>query len=203
MLHSATAQPLTHVLLIDGDAPESVRELGNNTHLVSQCYRHLLLEDSDSIMASKYRVILATPEASKLAATCDDVSGELKAKGIFADVETVKAGDMFMWKGKVGLLSCLLWRLGGSVLLNEVPISEKQAEKILLQANRFDHNAHHLVLLRRWWLQQELGVGLLRTEGSIGHLLRGTVGHFSDPHSVLDILRAMKANCSGDDLLVV
>lgn len=203
MLNSATAQPVTHVLLFDGDAPQHVRELGDNTRLISDCYRRLLLEDSDYIMESKYRVVFAVPEASDLAASCQDVSTELKARGIHTYVAKVKAEEMFMWQGKIGLLSCVLWCIGGAVLLNEVPISEEQAEKLLHQANRFYHTAHHLVLLKQGWFQQEFRLGLVRSDASIGYLLRGALSRFPDPHSVSDILRAMKANCSGDDLLVV
>ncbi len=90
----------------------------------------------------------------------------------------------------------------GAALLNEVPISEEQAEKLLPQANRFYHTSHHLVLLKKGWFQQEFRLGLVRSDASIGYLLRGALSALPDHHSISDILTAMKANCSGRDLLV-
>ena len=203
MLNSATAQSVTHVLLFDGDAAQQVRELGDNTRLVSDCYRRILLEDSDYIMEFKYRVVFAVSEASGLAVSCQNVSAELKARGIHTYVAQVKAEDMFMCQGKLGLLYSVLWCVAGAVLLNEVTISEEQAEKLLHQANRLHHTAHHLILLKQGWFQQEFKLGLVRSDSSIGYLLRGALSLFPDRHSVSDIIRAMKANCSGNDLLVI
>lgn len=203
MLNSATAQPVTHVLLFDGDAPQLVRDLGDNTRLVSDCYRRLLFTNSDSIMELKYRVVFAVPEASSIAPACKTVSAALKAQGIYAYIAQVKSEDMFVYQGKVGLLSSVLWCVAGAVLLNEVPISEQQAKRLLHQANRFAHTSHHLILMKQGWFGKGFRFGLIRSDASIGHLLRGALVRFPDHHSVSDILRAMEANCSGQDLFIL
>src|SRR5262245_39420064 len=132
MINSATAQPVSHVLLFDTGTPQQVREMGDNTRVVSDCYKRLLFEESNRIMEMKYRVIFAVPDESGLAQTCEDASAKLKAAGVHAQVARVKAQDMTMWQGKVGLLSCVLSRIAGAVLLNEILISEEQAQKLLL-----------------------------------------------------------------------
>jgi len=204
MLNSATAQPITHVLPFDGDAPQFVRDLGDNTRLVSDCYRRLFLEDSDSVMELKYRIVFAVPEDSNLAPECQTISAALKARRINTHVAQVKAEDLFLYRGKIGLLTCVLWYIAGAVLLNEVPISEEHAEKLLHQANRFPHTSHHLILMKRgWWFHKDFRYGLIRSGASIGYLLRGALFRFPDNHSVSDILRAMEANCSRQDLFVV
>jgi len=203
MLNSATAEPVTHVLLFDAGTPEQVRALGENARVVSGCYRHILCEDSDNIMRLKYHVVFAVPEANSLVACSQDVAAELNAAGIYAYVAEVKSEDMFLYQGKVGLLSCVLWSIAGAVLLNEVPLSETQAEKLLHQANRFHHTAHHLILLKQRWFQPELRFGLVRSCTSIGYLLRDAlIRGFPKRHSVSDILKAMNACCSGDDLFL-
>ena len=206
MLNLATAQPISQILLFETGTPQQVRELGENARLISDGYKRLLgvnsLVDADHFMESKYTVIFAVPETRGLAACCEEMAARLKTAGIRAFEARVKEDDMFLCQGKIGLLSCVLWCIGGSVLLNEVPISQDQSEKLLQQANRFHYTDHHLVLLRQGWFRQEFRFGLLRGASSIGQLLRGRFV-FRDGHTLSDILRAMKANCSAEDLYVV
>jgi hypothetical protein len=154
-------------------------------------------------MELKYRVVLAIPESSSLAPACQTISAVLKMRGINTHIVQVKPEGMFLCRGKVGLLSCVLWCIAGAVLLNEVPLSEEQAEKLLNQANRFLHTSHHLILMKQEWFQKDFRYGLSRSDTSIGHLLRSALARFPDRHSLSDILRAMETNCSGQDLLVV
>lgn len=203
MLNSATAQPVTHVLVFDEDAPQLVGELGHNTLVVSDCYRRLLAEDSDHVMELKYKVVFVVRAASNLVAPCQTISAELKVRGIHTYVAQVKAEDMLAFQGRIGLFGCAQWCIPGAVLLNEVPISEVQAEKLLYQANRFDYTSYHLVLLQQGWFQLNVRLGLIRSGASIGHLFRGNLTRFPDRHSVSDILRTMRDNCSGKDLFVV
>ena len=165
MLNWATARPVTHVLLFEDDDAQLVHDLSDNTRLIADCHRELLGEDSNSIMELKYRVVIAVSEASSVAAMCESVGAALNARGIYTYVARVKAEDMIVYQGKVGLLSCVLWCLAGAVLLNEVPISEPRARKLFQQANRLDHTSHHLVLMRRGWLQQDFSLGLVRSGG--------------------------------------
>ena len=155
-MNSSTAQAITHVLLFDGDEPQLVQNLCDNTRLVSNCYRQILNENSDSIMELKYRVVIAVQENSSLAPICEAMSSELKSEGISATVVNVKAEDMFMSQGKVGLLSCVLWCIGGSLLLNEVLITKENAEKLLYQANKFDYNSYHLILIKQGWFKEDV-----------------------------------------------
>ncbi len=203
MFNSATAEPITHVLLLDEESPQVVRDLSDNMRLVSDCYRRLLHRVSDSIMESKYRVVFAVPESSALATTCQTISAELKAGGIHTHLALVKAEDMFAYQGKVGLLLCVLWCIAGAVLLNEVPISDQQSEKLIIQANRFHRTTQQLALMNQGWFQRDCRLGLIRSYTSISRLLGGAPARFPDHHSVSDILRAMKANCPKKDLFVV
>lgn len=197
-----TAEPVSHVLLFDDGTPQQVRALSRNTRVVSDCYRKLLSEQSNRLMEYKYKVIFAVPNASSLAGCCEEESAELKAVCIHCLVARIKAEDMSLSKGKARLLSCVLWCIAGAVLLNEDAITFAQAETLLLQANRLCRTTHHLVLLKQGWLQLNYGVGLVRSCSSIGHLLRGVISSSHEHHSVSDLLRAMKASCSREDLYV-
>jgi hypothetical protein len=216
------AQGVTHVLLFDEGTPQQIQELGNNSRLVSDCFRRLLSDAGEKLderqMALKFGVVFAVQEASRLAVPCEKTAAGLRAAGVSACVADVKGISAL--RGKIGLLSGLLeWTapadfcIGGTVLLNDVPITEKQAEMLLFQASRLDsplfdrdprHYAHRLVLLKQGWFHLDHRMGLLRSSAIKFRLLRDVLDHpFPDHHSVSDILKAMGANCSGDQLLVV
>lgn len=203
MLNYSIALPVTHVLLFDEDAPQFVSELGDNTRLVSDRYKRLLSRDSDCSLEFKYNVIFAVPEASYHVASCQNISDELKRWGISTYVVQIKAEEMLLQQSKIGLLTCVLWCIAGVILLNEIPLTEVQADKLLYQANRFHYTSHHLALMKRGWFKKDYRFGLIRSVSSIGHLLQGSIARSLNPHSVSEILKIMTINCSKTDLFVV
>lgn len=202
-LNSRFATPITQVLLFEGDTARDVRQLGCNALNIWDCYRGFLDEAFEPVAEVPYRIIMAVPKTSMLATVCDDVCDELKKAGTDTYVARIDEDDRFGLKGKVGLLTCILLCSAGSILLNEVPISTDLAAKLLPQANQFTYTNHHLILIKKGWFHQDLRLGLIRYEGSIGYLLKWHLNSLPDNHTITDILKMMRTNCRGDDLYVV
>lgn len=201
-LNRRFVRPITQVLLFDGDSAQDVRQLGCNALKVWDCYRSLLNEAFEPVAEVPYRIILAVPKTSILATVCDDVYDELKNAGADTYVARIDENDRFWLKGKVGLLTCVLWCSIGSILLNEVPLSTELAAKLLPQADRFMYTNHHLVLFKKGLFSEDFRLGLIRSEGSIGYLLKGHQNFLPDNHTITGILKMMRTNCRGDDLYV-
>jgi len=154
-------------------------------------------------MAMKYKVVLALPEArTDLSKTSQELEREMKGIGVTFSVARILEKDMQLSMGKVGLLSCVLWQIAGSVLLNDVPITRAQAERILALANKLANSHHHLALPKKGLFGTDFHIGILRSDSSVGHLLKGSFTRLRDSHSLGEILRLMKENCRGDDLYV-
>jgi hypothetical protein len=68
----------------------------------------------------------------------EEFAVQIKNLGAKCCVNSVAEADMFLIKGKAGLLACSLWSIAGATLVNDQPIPVMYAESILSLANRHE-----------------------------------------------------------------
>lgn len=198
-MRNILTQPcVTHVLLIDSESEPQIEELTGNCVSLHQHFRDAFYEATRELISQVYRVVLVLREGrTDVLGLTSGIEAEMKAAEISFSVNKVAEEDMFMWKGKVGLLCCSLWTVAGALLLNDVPIPPTAAEPILDLANRLRHGSEHLALRRSGWFGTDFHVGLLARDSSVGYLLikRRAIHQLRPGHTLKDILRAMASNC--------
>jgi hypothetical protein len=201
MRNILTQRHLTHLLLIDTETESKIRQLTGNCVSLRKRLSDVFYEESSSLISHVYSVVLALPESrTNLIRITVEIEAVMKSVGVNFSVNMVRDEDMFLAKGKVGLLSCSLWRIAGALLLNDVPISPTAIEHILDLANRLSQSGKHLVLRKAGWFSTDFHVGLLASESSVGYLLKGSLSRFSPEHGLEDILKFMKFNCRAGEL---
>ncbi|MFH1373425.1 MAG: hypothetical protein ABII79_06505 [bacterium] len=177
MFNYATQRHLTHILLIDAEPVEIMQELVQNAR---QLYSHFC-EIAGKDRYHHYSLRIVFPETrTDLASPANELVSRLKQEGIDCGLYDVKDADMFLVKGKAGLLVCSLWLMAGAVLLNDVPLSTADAGSLLTLANR--EEGIHL-------LDRGLHAALIGNQTTIDNkLLR-----LPAEHDLSDVLRTLGA----------
>lgn len=204
MRNLTTQRHISHLFLIDMETETQIRELANNCLEFVECLSDIFHEASHKMVSSVYSVVFALPESdTNLVRIGADIESQMKNSGLNFSVNKVRDEDMFLVKGKVGLLSCSLWRIAGTLLLNDTPIPLTAVEHIVGLANRLSQSREQLVLRKAGWFGIDFHIGLLARDSSVGYLLKGSLVRFGPNHRLEDILRSMKSNCGPGELLVI
>jgi hypothetical protein len=189
------------MLLIDAETEDRVRELASNCVLLADCLPDIFYGEPDELIYRLYRVVLVLPESdTNLVRIATDIEADMKSSGLNFSINKVRDEDMFLTKGKTGLLCCSLWLIAGSLLLNDVPIPLNAVERIIDIANWVSSSEKHLVLRKAGWFGTDFHIALLARCDSVGYLLRSHI--ISPNHNLEDILRVMKSNCGRGELFV-
>jgi len=199
---------ITHLVLIHKDTPDYVEKLANNSKIISDCYERLFIGER------KYYVIFVVSDSSGLTEYCESIGDKLKLADINVRVVKANMDALEPYKaafkknylmGKSGLAHINRYYCG-SILLNDIPISKRQAEVLLRYASQNWYNYKHynvipdecdLVLFKKGWFNHEFGIGLISTKNKFFDLLYGKASRYpNDQYTVTDIIRVMKANCN-------
>lgn len=204
MRNISIQEHITHLLLVDMETETQIRKLVGNCRAFAESLREVFHGAPLSLISRVYNVVLAISESNKrLAHIVTDIEVEMKSAGLSFYVDSIREEDMFLVKGKVGLLFCSAgWNIASALLLNDVPIPLTAVERIVDIANRLSHSGEKLALRKAGWFGVDYHIGLLAPYGSVGYLLKGFLSRFPLNHSVHDILRVMKSNCRAGELLV-
>jgi len=168
---------ITHLLLIDTESVETMRTLVRNA--ADLCRR--FCEIAGTSTYDKYTLVLVFPKSrTDLAKPAAELESEMKQLGAECHVYAVDDADMFLVRGKAGLLSCSLWAIKGAILVNDVPIPPENAELVLSLANRSEGiyplgNGQHAAI-----------IGSATSIGPSLHWLR-------EDHDLSDLLDALSA----------
>lgn len=133
MLNYATQRHLSHVLLIDSESAGTMLTLAENALDLRAEFGTV----SGVSPYGRYTLILAFPaNRADLAKVASDLKQRSDRAGARCVINAVQDADMFLIKGKAGLLSCSLYTLAGAVLVNDSPIPRGSAAAILSAANK-------------------------------------------------------------------
>lgn len=177
MLDYAIQRYLSHILLVDSESPGAMRGLVQNAFELHAAFG----EVSGVSPYGHYTLILAFPSSrGDLAHTASELAEQGKRAGAKCRVNAIPDSDMFMTKGKAGLLSCSLFSLAGAVLMNDSPIRLDAAADILSLTN--ERRGIHLV-------SEGMHAAIVSSQSDINQrILR-----LPDGHDLEQILRAMGA----------
>jgi hypothetical protein len=129
-----------------------------------------------------YTLILAFPSArSDLVSLTSDLKSKSEQADVKCTVNAIQEADMFITKGKAGLLACSLWCLAGAVLVNDTPISTTAAAYILSFANH--EEGVHVI-------GEGLHAAVISRQSDIDHRIM----RLPDGHDLEQILRAIGAS---------
>lgn len=110
---------------------------------------------------------------------------EAETWGAGCFIHAVPDSEMFLVKGKAGLLACSMSLIAGAILVNDAPISPANAELILSLVNRRPPGIH------------QIGEGghaaITGSQSSIGP----TLLRLPDNHTLSDLLGALGASGRG------
>ena len=129
-----------------------------------------------------YTLVLAFPASrSELVGAASELKEQSKRAGAQCRINAIRDADMFITKGKAGLLSCSLFSLAGAVLVNDSPIPPASAAVILSFANK--EGGIHLI-------GEGMHAAIVSNQSEINHrILR-----LPDGHDLEQILGAMGAH---------
>lgn len=140
MFNYSTQRHITHVLLVDTESAAWMRSLVANA---ADLYRQFC-EIAALSRYSSYTLLLVFPQTrNDLAAPASELASEMHQIGVACKVNAIADADMFLVKGKAGLIACSLWSIAGALLVNDAPIALRNAELVLSLANR--HEGVHFV----------------------------------------------------------
>lgn len=135
MLDYARQRHITHLLLIDKETVARMQALAHNA---GELYRRFCKIAGVSAY-DHYTLVIVFPELrTDLAKPAADLETEMTRLGAKCNVLAVADADMFVMRGKAGLLACSLHRIAGATLVSDVPIAVGAvgiAESILSVAN--------------------------------------------------------------------
>jgi hypothetical protein len=175
MFNRWSQRHLTHVLLIDTEAAATMRTLAANA---ADLYRKFC-EIASSPRYPDYTLALVFPKTrGDLATVAVELQSTMERLGVDCRVRAVADDEMFLVKGKAGLLACSLYLIAGAILLNDKPIALSQADSVLSLANS---SGVHFV---------DANAGVIAHQSSINMAMR----QLPKGHSVRDLLRCAATN---------
>jgi len=184
MFNWSLSRPITHFLLIDTESAATVQALVKNAKEL--CQRFCEITHEPRLPEHKYSLYLVFPESrSDLTAHAAAWESEAKQWGAYCSVRALPDSEMFLVKGKAGLLACSKSIMAGAILLNDAPISPANAELVLSLVN---HRPPQIHLIGDGGHAAVIG-----SESLIGSsLLR-----LPENHTLSDLLNALGASSRG------
>ena len=177
MLDYARQRHITHLLLVDKEPVARMQALAHNAGLL---YRRFC-EIAGVSAYGHYTLAIVFPEPrTDLAKPAAELESEMKRLGAKCHVHAVADADMFLTKGKAGLLSCSLCIIAGATLVNDAPIAVENAGTILSVANNSEGICP---------LGGGLHAAIICTATSIGP----SILRLQEGHDLSDVLEALGA----------
>jgi hypothetical protein len=184
MFNWCLSQHISHFLLIDTESAATLQALVENAGEL--CRRFCEITYEPRIPQYKYTLNLVFPKSrSDLAAPAAALASTVKKWGGDYHVHDVPDSEMFLVKGKAGLLACSMSFIAGAILVNDAPISPANAELVLPLVNRRPPGIHPI--------GDDRHAAIIGSQGLIGPaLLRSP-----ENHTLGDLLSALGANSRG------